>query len=100
MTIIDAIGTIYLTDRDGKIVRVTINEHIIQDALHFKEGYEDLNCRLSDSERSKVFLNIKGKQGTFEDMAIEEVKFPLQLFTQHFNLRKPQKIARPNLHVA
>ena len=33
-------------------------------------------------------------------MAIEEARFPLQLFTQHFNLRKPQKFTRPNLHVA
>ena len=53
-----------------------------------------------DAKRSKVFLNIKGKQRIFDDMAIEEVKFPLQLFTQHFNLRKPQKFTRPNLHIA
>ena len=33
-------------------------------------------------------------------MAIEEAKFPLQLFTQHFNLRKPQNFTRPNLHIA
>ena len=33
-------------------------------------------------------------------MAIDEAKFPLQLFTQHFNLCKPQKFTRPNLHIA
>ena len=40
---------------------VVINEHIVEDALHLKEGYEDLNRRLTDIERSKIFLNIKGK---------------------------------------
>ena len=33
-------------------------------------------------------------------MAIEEARFPLQLFTQHFNLTKPHKFTKPNLHVA
>ena len=50
MTTIDEIGT-----------AMVINEHIVQDALHFKEGYKDLNRRLTDAERSKVFLNMKEK---------------------------------------
>ena len=43
MTTIDEISTVDLTGKDEKIVTVIINEHIVQDALHFKEGYEDHN---------------------------------------------------------
>ena len=100
MASIDEIGTVTLTGEDRQPQTFSINEYIVQDALHFKEGYEDMNRRLTDTERHKVFLNIKGKQGTFDDMAIEEAKLPLQLFTQYFNLRKPQKFTRPNLHIA
>ena len=89
MTNIDEVGTVILIGEDGQPKMVVINEYIVQDALHFKEGYEVLNRRLTDSERSKVFLNMKGKQGTFKDMAIEEAKLSLQLFTKYFNLRKP-----------
>ena len=100
MTTIDEIGMVTLTREDGQPQTLAINEYIVQDALHFKEGYEDMNTRLTDIEQNKVFLNIKGKQGTFDDMAIEEAKLPLQLFTQYFNLWKPQKFTRPNLHIA
>ena len=101
MNNIDEIGTVTLTGEDSQPKTVVINKHIVQDALHFKEGYKDLNRRLTNvKKRSKVFLNMKGKQGTFEDMAIKGAKFPLQLFTQHFNLKKPQKFTRPNLHMA
>ena len=99
MTTIDEIDTVTLIGEDGQPKTMAINEYIVQYALHFKEGYEDLNKRLTDAERNKVFLNMKGKQGTFEDMAIEEAKLPLQLFTQHFNLRKPHRFTRPNLHM-
>ena len=81
MTNIDEVGTVTLLGEDGQPKTVVINEHIVQDALHFKNWYKYLNYRLTNSKRSKVFLNMKGKQGTFEDMAIEEAKFPLQLFT-------------------
>ena len=42
--------------------------------MHFKKGFEDLNKRLSKLERNKMFLQIKGKQGTFEDMVMEKPK--------------------------
>ena len=47
MTTIDEIGTVTLTREDDHLKALVINEHIVQDALHFKEGYEDLNRRLS-----------------------------------------------------
>ena len=43
MTSIDEIGTVTLTGEDGLPKMFAINEYIIQDALHFKEGYEDMN---------------------------------------------------------
>ena len=46
-----------------------------------------------------MFLQTKGTQGIFQDMAMEETKLLVQLFMQHFNLRRPQKFTRPNLHV-
>ena len=61
MTNIDKVGTVTLIDEDGQPKTIVINEHIVQDALHFKEGYEDLNQRLTDAKRSKVFLNMNGK---------------------------------------
>ena len=61
MTTINEIGTVTLTGEDNQLRTVFINKHVVQDALHFREGYEDLNRRLTDAERSKVFLNIKGK---------------------------------------
>ena len=39
MTSIDEIGTVTLTGEDGQPQTFTINEYIVQDALHFKEGY-------------------------------------------------------------
>ena len=61
---------------------------------------EDLKHRLTESDRNRVFLQIKWKIKTFDDMPIKEAKLPLKLFTQHFNLKKPQKFTRPHTRVA
>ena len=77
-----------------------VNEAIIRDALKFKEGHEDLFHRFIEKDRGLVFLQIKGKEGTFDDMGVEEEKLALRLFTQHFNLRNPQKFTRPHRGIA
>ena len=61
MTTIDEIGIVTLIGKDRQPKTLVINEYLVQDALHLKEEYKDLNCRLSNIERSKIFLNIKGK---------------------------------------
>ena len=100
MTSLDKDVLAKITNKDGEMVSVPINKHIIKDALDFKEGYEDLSKHLSNTNKRKVFLQqLLRKASTFEDMAIEEAKFPLQLLTQHFNLRKPHKFTRSNLHI-
>ena len=38
MTTIDSIGTADLTNKEGEKVVVSINENLIREALHFKEG--------------------------------------------------------------
>ena len=43
MTNIDEVGMVTLTGEDGQPKTIVINEYIVQEALHFKEGYEDLN---------------------------------------------------------
>ena len=50
MIAIDKIMTVTLIGEDGQLKMMVINKHIVQDTLHFKEGYEDLNQRLLDFE--------------------------------------------------
>ena len=100
MTTIDPIGTANITDLEGNKVVVSINENTVKEALHFRDGYEDMKHRLTKEDHDKYFLQIKGKLGTFDDMAVDEAKPPLKLFKQHFNLKKPQKYTRPHTRVA
>ena len=81
MNSIDAIGTADLTDLEGEKVVFPINETIVREALHLKEGFEDMKHRLSKEDHDRYFLQIKGKLGTFDDMAVEEAKPSLKLFT-------------------
>ena len=48
MNTIDKIEIVTLIGKDGQPKMVVINEHIVQDTLHFKEGYEGPNRRLID----------------------------------------------------
>lgn len=100
MTTIDPIGTALITDLEGNEKQVVVNEATVRDALKFKEGYQDMKHRLTKEDHDRYFLNIKGKKGTFDDMLIKEAKPPLKLFTQHFNLKKPQKYTHPHTRVA
>ena len=100
MTSLNEDGLAEITNKDGEKVRVPINEHIIKDALHFKDGHEDLSRRLTEGERRKTFLHLPGKQFTFEDMAVSKAKMPLQYLMQHFNLRKLVRFTRPHIRVA
>lgn len=86
MTTIDPIGSANITDLEGNEKQVIVNEAMVQDALKFKEGYQDMKHRLTKEDHDRYFLNLKGKKGTFDDMSIEEAKPPARLFTQHFNL--------------
>ena len=45
MTTIDEVGIVTLTGKDRFPKTLVINEYIVQDALHFKEGYKDFNRR-------------------------------------------------------
>ena len=97
MTSIDSIGsTAELTNTYGEKVVVTVNENLVKEALHFKEGYKDMKHRLTKSNHDKFFLQIKGKIGMFKDMAVEDAKPPLKLFMQNFDLKKSQKFTRPH----
>ena len=100
MTTIDPIGTANITDLEGNEKQVIVNEATVQNALKFKEGYQDMKHRLTKEDHDRYFLNLKGKKGTFDDMSIEEAKPPLKLFTQHFNLKKPQKYTHPHTRIA
>ena len=100
MTTIDPIGTANITDLEGNEKVVIVNETTVKEALHFKEGHQDLKHRLTKDDHDRYFLNLKGKKGTFDEMSIEEAKPPLKLFTQHFNLKKPQKYTHPHTRIA
>lgn len=43
---------------------------------------------------------LKEGEGTFEDVVQKKAKLPLQIFTQHFNLRRPERYTRPHSRVA
>ena len=64
-----------------------------------KKGMKMSTVDFQSPKGTNLFLQIKGKQGTFHDMAVEKAKILVKPFTQHFNLRRPQVFIRPNLHV-
>ena len=61
MTSIDAIDTAKLTDMEGEKVVVTANENLVKEALHFKDGYEDMKHRLMKEDHNRYFLNNKAR---------------------------------------
>ena len=60
MTTIDLIGRADLTNLEGEKVVVSINENLVKEALHFKEGYEDMKHRLTKEDHDRYFLQIRG----------------------------------------
>lgn len=60
---------------------VRITKATIKEALALKEGDEDLSWHLTQEDRDKVFLHLRGKDKTFDDMEVEDAKPPLKLFT-------------------
>ena len=47
-----------ITNKYEKKVQFPINEHIFGDALHFKEGYEEVSRHLSNTYGKKVLLHM------------------------------------------
>ena len=52
MISIDAIGTAKITNREGEKVIVPVNKNLVKEALHLKEGYEDMKHRLSKEDHN------------------------------------------------
>lgn len=71
MTLIDKDGLETLRNKDNEKILVFINKHIINYALKFKEEHESLSKHLNEVDRNKTFLQMKGKVGTFDDVAIK-----------------------------
>ena len=44
MATIEPIGIVELTNPEGEKIVVTLNDSLVQEALHFKEGYEDIDA--------------------------------------------------------
>lgn len=98
---IDKDGNAKITDLDGEVTDVLIDEDIINQALKFKTtGALKLPHRLSDLERKQTFVETRGSHETFRDLFREEVVVPSMLYSQHFHIGKPPKYTLPNKRVA
>ena len=62
MTSTDAIGTAELPNLDWEKMVVSVNRNLVKEALHFKDGYEDMKHRLTKEDHNCwYFLNIKAR---------------------------------------
>lgn len=90
-----------ITDLDGELIDVKIDEEVINEALKFKTtGALKLPHRLSKTDRKQIFVEPSGTHETFRDLYRKEVVVPLMLYNQHFHIGKPPKYTLPNKRVA
>ena len=97
MTTLDMEGNAVNTDLEDKKVKIRVDEALI---LKLRPGYFSLlTDKISDAEKKATFLELPGAASTYRDLVRKEVEIPLQIYDQHFTLKKPVRYTKPSLRL-
>lgn len=70
-----------------------ITNELISEALNLLHPSKAVKIpfQLMDLDKKATFINELGKHETFKDLVHKEIALPMQLYSQHVTLGKPQK---------